>query len=245
MWCGDLYDLPKVHDNEEKRRMTSVIDVLHLPTGRWEQRSTNGKPPLGVWSYASTVIGNRIFYFGGYCNHDHCHHNCLHSLSTVTLTWNEHFSSNSRFGPMMKSACCMIPTVFYKEDYHVLIVGGYGIRPNIMQSGAEYSDKFLYNHRYVRTNEHHYYQLASGKKINILSYQHQVQFCNCVSGHWIVPDISGQTPPPCDDFTLTSLSNNRALLFGGKTPSGRDNTVYIAECTITAVVSISIICTVT
>ena len=53
----------------------------------------------------------------------------------------------------------------------------------------------------------------------------------------MVPDISGEAPPPCNDFTLTSLPNNRALLFGGYTPNGTINSVYIAQCTQTTVVS--------
>ena len=48
----------------------------------------------------------------------------------------------------------------------------------------------------------------------------------------------GEAPPPCQSFTLTSLSNNRALLFGGRIPNCRDNTVYIGQCTDIAVVSI-------
>ena len=59
----------------------------------------------------------------------------------------------------------------------------------------------------------------------------------CISGEWIIPDISGEHPPPCHGFTLTSLPNNRTLLFGGITPNGTVNTVYIAQCTKTAVVS--------
>ena len=56
----------------------------------------------------------------------------------------------------------------------------------------------------------------------------------CISGQWIIPEINGERPPPCSSFTLTSLPNNRALLFGG---NGTVNTVYIARCTKTAVVS--------
>ena len=48
----------------------------------------------------------------------------------------------------------------------------------------------------------------------------------------------GEVPPPCHSFTLTSISKNRALLFGGNISNGRDNTVYIGQCTVTAVVSI-------
>ena len=168
MWGGAIDGLPRVHDNEVKQRMTSVIEVFHLPTGRWEQRPTNGKLPLGVWGYASTVISNRIYYFGGYCNHDECRYNSLNSLITDSLTWNELFPTNPSMGPMMKSSCGMISLTFNKVDY-LLVVGGYGLRPTSLQSGAQYSNKLTLGGN-VRTNEHHYYQLSSGKKINISCY---------------------------------------------------------------------------
>ena len=168
MWGGNIDGLPKVHDNEVKWRMTSVIDIFHLPTGKWEQRPTNGKPPLGVNSYASTVISNRIYYFGGRCNHDKCRHNSLNSLITDSLTWNELFPTNQSMGPMMKSSCGMISLTFKKADY-LLVVGGIGPHPISPQPGAQYSDKGIMGGD-VRTNEHHYYQLSSGKKINISCY---------------------------------------------------------------------------
>ena len=59
----------------------------------------------------------------------------------------------------------------------------------------------------------------------------------CISDQWIIPEITGECPPPCNYFTLTSLPYNIALLFGGHTPNGHVNTVYIAQCTKTAVVS--------
>ena len=58
------------------------------------------------------------------------------------------------------------------------------------------------------------------------------------SGQWIVPEIIGECPPPCNKFTLTSLPNNRAMLFGFITPNVSDNTMYMAQCTNTSVVSI-------
>ena len=237
MWGGDIDGLPEVHDNEVKRRMTSVIELFHLPTGKWKQRPTNGKPPLGVYYYASTAISNKIYYFGGYCNHDDCRHNSFNSLITDSLTWNELFATNPSMSPMMKSGCGMISLTFNNVNY-LLVVGGIGPYPTSTQPGAQYNDIYGDN---VCTNEHHYYQLSSGKNINISCYQyiiHQVNFITvCISGQWIIPDISGERPPPCHGFTLTSLPNNRTLLFGGYTPNGHGNTVYIAECTKTAVVS--------
>ena len=172
MWGGDIDGFPKVHDTEIKQRMTSVIEVFHLPSGMWQQRPTNGKPPLGVWGYASTVIGNKIYYFGGYCSHDKCRHNSLNSLTTDSLTWNELFSTNSSMGPMMKSRSGMIALKFNEEDY-LMIVGGIGLRPDFRQPGAEYSNKGITG-GYFLTNEHHYYHLLRGKKINILCYQYNI-----------------------------------------------------------------------
>ena len=76
MWGGS--GLPKVHNNEEKKSKSSVMDVCHLETGRWEQKPTTGDPPLGVLTYAVAPIGNEIFYFGGHCNHKECYHNSLY-----------------------------------------------------------------------------------------------------------------------------------------------------------------------
>ena len=34
-------------------------------------------------------------------------------------------------------------------------------------------------------------------------------------GQWIIPTISGQCCPPTSVFTLTKISNNKSVLFGG------------------------------
>ena len=53
-----------------------------------------------------------------------------------------------------------------------------------------------------------------------------------------MPSIIGNGPPPCSEFILTSLPNNKALLFGGYIPNTSDDTLYIAQCTKTTIVSI-------
>ena len=78
MWGGDQPDLPRVHNNEKKKSMCSVVEVCHLPTGEWVQKPTTGDPPLGVWGYAAAAIGREIFFFGGSCNHHDCYHNSLY-----------------------------------------------------------------------------------------------------------------------------------------------------------------------
>ena len=78
MWGGNQPDLPRVHNNEEKKSMCSVVEVCHLATGMWEQKPTTGTPPLGVDGYSTAVIRNEIYFFGGLCNHDKCYHNSLY-----------------------------------------------------------------------------------------------------------------------------------------------------------------------
>ena len=155
MWGGDQEDLPRVHNNEIKQKLTSVIEIFNLPTGRWQQRRTTGNPPLGGYGYASAVVDNKILYFGGYCGHGDCYHNSLNSLCIDSLIWRELSPTNSHGGPMMKRYCGMVAVQFNEED-HLLVVGGSGPFNNTpRQRNAQYSDGF--------TNEHHYYNLSSGK----------------------------------------------------------------------------------
>lgn len=86
MWGGYQPDIPIIHDNEEKKAMSSIIEVYHLCTVSWEQKPTIGNPPLAV---RDSVIGNEIYYFGGYCNHPYCYHNSLNSLDVSTFKWQE------------------------------------------------------------------------------------------------------------------------------------------------------------
>ena len=70
--------------------------------------------------------------------------------------------------------------------------------------------------------------------------------CVCINvgllflGKWITPTVTGDRPPPIDQFTLTSVTNNTAVLFGGDTTNGASNNVYIINFTKTSVVSVLI-----
>ena len=56
-------------------------------------------------------------------------------------------------------------------------------------------------------------------------------------GEWITPTVTGDRPPPISEFTLTQVTNNSAVLFGGGTTNGASNNVYIIEFANTTVVS--------
>ena len=70
--------------------------------------------------------------------------------------------------------------------------------------------------------------------------------CVCINvgllflGEWITPTVTGDRPPPIFKITLTSVTNNTAVLFGGDTTNGYSNDVYIISFTKTSVVSVLI-----
>ena len=51
---------PLVHYNDEKRKFTSSVDIFHLPTLKWERKSTTTTPPAEVMDYACTNIRDNI-----------------------------------------------------------------------------------------------------------------------------------------------------------------------------------------
>ena len=63
---------------------------------------------------------------------------------------------------------------------------------------------------------------------------------NVCLGEWITPTVNGDRPPPISDFTLTSVTNNTAVLFGGDTTNGGSNNIFIINFTKTSVVSVLI-----
>ena len=60
-------------------------------------------------------------------------------------------------------------------------------------------------------------------------------------GEWTSPTVTGDRPPPIDDFTLTSITNTTSLLFGGSISYSNSNDIYIFEFTDTSVVSVLLV----
>ena len=136
-WGGDQKYLPLVHDSEDKRKITSSVDVLELPTFKQERNSTTGNPPAGVMRYACTNIKNNVLYFGGNCKPFECFHNSLYKLNTLTLNWNEIITTTTDNIPMRKSGCGMISFNTNGKD-HLFLSGGVGKTPPTKQRYAQY-----------------------------------------------------------------------------------------------------------
>ena len=152
-WGGNQKDLPKVHDNEEKKKITSSLDLFHLPMLRWERRSTTGTPAVGARGYACSKIDNTIFYYGGNCKPNDCYHNNLYEFNSLTNNWREVVNSTPDNVPMKKIYCGMISLKINGKN-NLLLYGGYGPVPVTIQSHSQYiPNPNKPNHCY--TNEAH------------------------------------------------------------------------------------------
>ena len=167
LWSGWQEHYPQVHNGETKQRYNSHVEILNLTTGNWRQCTTTGNPPLSVVGYGSAAIGNNIIYFGGWCGHEGCYHNSVHSLCVDTMHWKELSPTNRHAGPMMK---CYGGTIAVKIDgkNYLLVIGGQGTSVNTPhQDNAQYINKVKERSHLIRTNEQNYFDLSTGKFKNI------------------------------------------------------------------------------
>ena len=181
LWGGVQPNLPKVHNNDEKKRLTSQVQIFKITSGKWDSKSTRGNPPMGVVSYSYAVFRNKIYYFGGWCYHDNCYHNSLNELDTSTLTWTQ-ISPTDDTRPVMKRAYGGMMLNEYGGVHRLLIVGGIGSPPSTKLPQAQY---ILFSNGRVRTNEQNLYNISTSKYINVSYYtiRHHIiiiEYCYCV-----------------------------------------------------------------
>ena len=159
MWGGSEPGLPRVHDSIEKRAITSRLKVFDLPSGQWSIKATSGTPPLGVMEYSCSSVGEKIYYFGGYCGHVGCYHNSLNELDTVTLTWKQLQSTDDNIFVMKRAYGEMI-AVEDDNGTYLLMIGGHGSAPTVQLQQAQY---IRTDTGRVLTNECNMYNILTGK----------------------------------------------------------------------------------
>ena len=157
LWAGEQQDLPRVHDSDRKRELTSNIELYYVPSGQWSIKPTSGKPPLGVMGYSCSAVNDKIYYFGGYCGHDNCYHNNLNELDTVTAKWKELQPTSD---DVMKRAAGGMIAIEDDGIHCLLMIGGEGSPPTVELPDTEY---FEINDDTVCTNEQNMYNLFTGK----------------------------------------------------------------------------------
>ena len=166
MWGGSEPGLPLVHDSVEKRTTTSRLKVFNLPSGQWSITATSGTPPLGVMGYSCSTVGDKIYYFGGYCGHDVCYHNSLNELNTVTLTWKQLQPTDDNIAVMKRTNGGMITVE--DDGTYLLMTGGFGPLPTVQLQQTQYMQ--TRTGRIVRTNECNMYNILTGKYHHISIY---------------------------------------------------------------------------
>ena len=59
---------------------------------------------------------------------------------------------------------------------------------------------------------------------------------------WVVPTVVGESPPPCDAFTMTSIAANKAAVYGGGTGKcmARQSDMYLLEMELKQMVYLQI-----
>ena len=155
LWGGGPVKLPQVHNNYEKKRLTSQVYIFDIISGNWDIKFTQGSPPLGVSGYFCATVKEKIFYFGGWCRHDDCYHNSLNELDTSNLSWTERSPTDDEIAVMKRANGGMLTT----KD-RLLLIGGRGSPPSKQLPHAEY---YQLSSGRVRTNEHNMYDLTTGK----------------------------------------------------------------------------------
>ncbi|XP_019858673.1 PREDICTED: kelch domain-containing protein 2-like, partial [Amphimedon queenslandica] len=185
-----------------------VMEVYHLPTGAWDQKPTTGTPPPGTRAYSTVAIGKDIYYFGGHGVGGY--QNSLHCFNVDSLKWRELSPSSSDCNPMKKAYCGII-SVHFDSEHYLVIIGGQGSSSTPKQPNAQYNNSY----GELRCNEIHYYRISSDQ--------------------WISPVVTGDRPPPFSHFTLTPVTNNTAVMFGGYTDNGDSNKLYMISFTKTSV----------
>ena len=128
-WGGDRPNMPYEHDNDEKRNLTSFVEIFDIPSLFWSRVPTVGIPPAAVMNYSCASISDTVYYFGGDCNPGDCYHNNVFAFSTTGNKWNEILYTDTKNTPMKKEGSGMISFSIDKEDY-LLTIGGLGPTPH-------------------------------------------------------------------------------------------------------------------
>ena len=109
------------------------VDVFDVNSEKWEQVSTSGTPPPGVYGAACTAVGSKLYHFGG--NDGKQNYNELHCLDMKTKVWSSITPNNPEASPMIKSNMAVTS---YKKL--ILYIGGYGDIPTDRHQDVHYTD---------------------------------------------------------------------------------------------------------
>ena len=222
LWGGDQYRMPEVHDSAEKRQFFSSVEVFDVNTGCWEQRTTRGTPPLGVGPLNNRGWGT----------------NAEASLWNGALHW-------WRGGPLVCGGragwCCPIITTTW-STVSTRWIWWYEY---------QWTTHFLSVHKWVILCCLSIVLLVVSSLVLrsnpfLIMRERADNSCTCISclslisspDGWSSPVVTGQAPPLCSSFTLTTVGEKKAAMFGGFIQSSYSDDLYIVDLKRHSVVSV-------
>ena len=164
-WGGTRLNMPFEHDSDEKRNLTSFVEVFDIPSLSWSRVPTVGIPPAAAMGYSCASISDTVYYFGGRCKPNDCYHNDVFAFSTTGNKWNEILYTDTKSTPMKKAGSGMISFSSDKEDY-LLSIGGFGPTPATALPHSVYTPHPTLPNR-MYTNEAHVLCVSSSPGITV------------------------------------------------------------------------------
>ena len=136
-----------------RRKLASTVEIFDPYLETWEEHTTTGVPPPGLYDGACTSLLDSLHWFGG--DDGGSFHNSLHRLDPVTLEWSELQPLNQADGPLRKHGCGMVSFL----QNQLAVFGGYGIPTGPTQPGAMFTNL---TDRSGWSNELHVFTITEG-----------------------------------------------------------------------------------
>ena len=128
LWGGRVPDFSA----SGRKKLASTVEIFDPYLEVWEQKTTTGVSPPGLYDGACASISDQLYSFGGYDGTSL--YNSLHTMDPTSLEWKEVRVLNQDDLPMKKLACRMVA---YNQD-RLALLGGFGIPTGPAQPGVRF-----------------------------------------------------------------------------------------------------------
>lgn len=188
----------------------SDINIYSIRDATWRKVKATGDIPNRGSGMCMASNKQYIYAFGGLIINDSGMRefsNTVHELDTNTMSWKllKPVSGGTLPGvpdrPSIRDKAAM---VYYKGALWVF--AGWGTR----------IDRTQHNSRFVPDQSHEF-----------VGWNNELWRFDIQTRKWNSPPCTGTAPSPRAAHTLTMFSDNRAMLFGGRTREGRVSELYI------------------
>jgi len=152
LWGGCVPDFSA----SGRKKLASTVEFFDPYLEVWEQQSTSGVPPPGLYFGTSVSLSDQLYSFGGWDGASF--YSTFHMLDPTSLEWKEQHVLNQADRPMRKIGCGMVP---YSQD-RLALFAGFGIPTSPTQPGATFTKDTRYTDGRGWSNELHVFNIREG-----------------------------------------------------------------------------------